>query len=206
MGQYSKRKLVRGAYVNPSTYVLTAEEDGTEFMVIREGESFTIDNQLRQWWPVRVPRKSGKGTILMCQKYGDKGNVIKEFPLVHNKLGLWALSSGAARNGVFHTYRAPQTPLEELFDSVGLTRKKIHRVEQIEETFSVTNHYCCDYDGKREYLYGDYEYQKVTGGTYVVYYWLDFSLGYARWGGISEVYITPDADERKVIEKINSLK
>jgi len=65
------RIKVKGAYINARTYELR-KEDGEVYMVIREGEPFRIANQLRSWVPVRVPKKSGRGTILMCQKYNDR--------------------------------------------------------------------------------------------------------------------------------------
>lgn len=81
------RVLVTGRYLNKSTYVLY-NEDGTVFKTIKEGKGFKIGNQLRMWYPIRVPKNNGKGTILMCQKFGDKGNVIDEFPLIQNKRGV----------------------------------------------------------------------------------------------------------------------
>lgn len=78
-GGYRRRSMARilvtGKYVDKSTYVLT-KENGTIYMEIHEGEVFKIDNQLREWIPVRVPKKKGKGTILMCRKFGDSGRVI----------------------------------------------------------------------------------------------------------------------------------
>ena len=68
----------------------------------------------------------------MCQKYGDSGNVIEEFLLPHGKKGLWALSSGAARNGVFHTYHEPKTKLEKILSATGENKNVIEKTDKID--------------------------------------------------------------------------
>ncbi len=130
------RQLVTGRYINKSTYVLY-NEDGSIFQTIKEGEPFFIDNQFKSWLPVRVPNKSGHGTILMCRK--ETG---EEFPLPHNKKGLWATSSGAARNGVFHRYKEPTTPLEKVIAEVGAPLSVIKRVDLLDETLEVGGELC----------------------------------------------------------------
>ncbi len=226
------RVLVTGKYVNKSTYVLY-NEDGTEFQVIREGEGFKIDNQLRWWYPIRVAKKNGKGTILMCQKFGDSGNVIDEFPLIHNKRGLWALTSGAARNGVFHNYREPQSELEKKLASMGVSRKVIEKVDKIDVELEVGGqlcHHCTSNwgygsisDGKYEDLtepeyapddhFNQYHrgcmistYQtRVYDATYVIYYSIGTYMNGCRHRNVQKVIITPNADEKKVVEELSEI-
>lgn len=226
------RELVTGKYINKSTYVLY-REDGSEFMVIKEGESFRIDNQLRLWYPIRVAKKKGKGTILMCQKFGDSGNVIDEFPLIHNKRGLWALTSGAARNGVFHNYHEPQTELEKQLAAMGVSRRVIEKVDIIDVELEVGGQLCnhCttnwgfDYlsDGKTEDLtepeyapedhFNQYHrgcmistYQKrLYDATYVIYYSIGTYMNGCRYTNVQRVIITPDADEKIIIEELKSI-
>ena len=216
------RQLVTGRYINRRTYVLY-NEDGTEFMVIKEGQRFWIDNQLRPWHPIRVPKKNGKGTILMCKKFGKGGKVIEEFPLIHNKRGLWALSSGAARNGVFHNYTEPKTAIEKQLSSMGVSRNVIEKADVIDIVIELGGDfysprkcgYGCISDGKEEdltepeYAYeDDYEimissYQaRIYEATYAICYSIDTSFNGCTYRHLERVIITPDADEEKVVEEL----
>lgn len=225
------RVLVTGRYVNSTTYVLY-KEDGSEFQVINEGESFRIDNQLRSWFPVKVPKKKGKGTILVCRKYGDHGDVIEEFPLINNKKGLWALSSGSARNGVFHPYYEPKTELEKQLAKMGLSRRIIEKTDTIDVELEVGGqlcHHCvknwgygCLSDGKREDLtepeyaddlYNQYHrgcmistYQtRVYDATYAIYYSINTYMNGCRYKTVQRVLITNKADEKEVIKALESI-
>lgn len=223
------RILVTGKYVNQSTYVLY-KEDGSEFKTIREGEAFKIGNQLRPWYPVRVAKKSGKGTILMCRKFGNSGNIIKEFPLIHNKRGLWALTSGAARNGVFHNYRDPQSELERELDTIGVSRKVIEKVDHIDVKLEVGGqlcHHCvsnwgygCITDGleedltEPEYAPEDHPNQyhrgcmistymeRVYDATYAIYYSISTTMNGSRSRNVERVIIINGADEEKVVKEL----
>ena len=225
------RVLVTGRYINKSTYVLY-NEDGTEFKVIREGEGFRIDNQLRLWYPVRVSKKNGKGTILMCQKFGDRGNVIEEFPLIHNKRGLWALTSGAARNGVFHNYREPKTELEKQLSVMGVSSRIIEKVDTIDLELELGGqlcHHCttnwgygCITDGDIEDLtepeyapddhYNQYHrgcmvstYQaRIFNATYAIYYSIGTFMNGCRYRHIQRVIITPNAEESEVVQELKN--
>lgn len=214
------RKLVTGSYVNKSTYVLRTE-DGNIFQVIKEGEPFKIGNQMRAFMPVRVPKRSGKGTILMCQKFDSYGSVLEQFPLPQNKKGLWALTSGAARNGVFHTYHAPQDPIEAYVASKGCSLRVIERVSSIEDMeFEVGGPWGGEYlrpwgrfiktDGKTT---DDFDPRQsspqyrawVTNASYIVYYEKNTYPNGIHYKTIERVILTPQANEEKVLEELKSL-
>jgi len=219
------RILVTGKYTDKSTYVLY-REDGSIFQTIKEGEPFTIGNQMRKWYPVRVPKKSGKGTILLCQKYRDNGDILEEFPLINNKKGLWALSSGAARNGVFHNYREPKTELGRTLSSMGISFSIIEKLDTIEGIkFELGGELCshcispwgydCITDGNwediTEPVYAGPDvynldhigcristyYSILHNATYAIYYNIDKNTTY-----IEKIYITPDVNENLVIEML----
>lgn len=227
------RILVTGKYINRSTYVLY-KEDGSEYKTIHEGVSFKIGNQLRPWYPVRVTKKSGKGSILMCQKFGNSGNVIEEFPLIHNKRGLWALTSGAARNGVFHNYREPQSELERELDTIGVSRKIIERVDSIDVELTVGGqlcHHCanrwgydCITDGREEQLtkpqyapddhFNQYHrgcmvstYQeRVYNATYAIHVRISTTMNGSLRRNVERVILAKGADEEKVVKELKSFE
>ena len=228
------REVVTGYYTNKdnNTYVLY-KEDGSIFQTIKENESFRIGNQLREFIPVSVPKKNGNGTILMCQKFGDNGNIIEEFPLPHGKKGLWALTSGAARRGVFHRYNEPKTELEKELASMGISTNLIERVSSIDVKLEVGGELChhvtkqwgysCVYDGtdkeltEPEYVPDTFFNQyhrgcmcstydiRVAGGTYVIYYSIGTYMNGSNYRHIERVIVTPEADEKGVIEEINKI-
>jgi|GEM_PF-6156149 len=202
------RELVTGRYINPKIYVLYYE-DGREFQVIREKEPFNIANQLREWIPIRVPNKNGKGTIMVCQKFGNQGNVIEEFPLNHNKKGLWALTSGSARKGVFHRYVEHENELEKTLAQKGVSPRVISRVKTIELEleegyFNSGFGYSIETDGekirapwqKKPYEHGDRQYVVVSGATYLIYWEIGNS------SRVKRIILTPDANEKEVVKKI----
>ncbi|MBE5806586.1 MAG: hypothetical protein E7313_07790 [Clostridiales bacterium] len=227
------RILVTGMYINPSTYVLY-NEDGTEFQVIKEGEGFQIGNQLRLWYPIRIAKKSGKGTILMCQKFGNDGHIIEEFPLIHNKKGLWALTSGAARNGVFHCYHEPQSELEKQLSEMGISRNVITKIDSIDVEMTVGGKLCSHCTENNGFWYitdGESEdltkpeyapmthsnqyhrgcmvstYQtRIFNASYVIHYSIGTYMNGCRHRNVLKVLITPNADETKIIEKLKNLK
>jgi len=228
----ASRILVTGRYIDSSTYVLY-KEDGSEYMTIKEGQAFWIDNQFRPFHPIKMEKYSGRGTILMCQKFGNKGHVIEEFPLVHNKRGLWALTSGAARNGVFHTYYEPKTLLEKQLASMGVSRKLIENVEKIDVELVVGGQLCshtinksgygCITDGKREITsLPEYErnhfnqyhngcaisthHVRIYDATYAIHYRIGTRLNGTEYVSLQKIYITPQADENEVVNRILDLK
>lgn len=214
------RELVTGKYINYRTYVLY-REDGSIFQTIREGEPFQIDNQMREWEPVRVPKKNGRGTILVCRKFANDGSVMGEFPLVHNKKGLWALTSGAARRGVFHNYREPQSDLERQLESMNVSRRIIERVDRIDETLREGVRE--SWSGITRYKFGfetyhDGWYRIVDGDLYDIHTVHVHDSTYLVWVGVNtypngviyrlphRVILTPGADEKKVIELLRELE
>lgn len=226
------RELVVGSYINPSTYVLT-REDGSVFQTIREGEPFTIGNQMRSWLPVRVPHKSGRGTILVLQKYRDNGAVLKQVPLLHNRWMLWALTSGAARRGVAHSYTRPKDVLEAELCRLGTSPNALERVKEIDIEIECggmlchhTDHpfgYIVRTDAKEEWLtepryvtrhmntyhVGCMEstYKaRLYGGTYLVYVHVTTTADGRRNEHVVRVLITSKADENKVLEVLKSLE
>lgn len=226
------RILVTGRYVNDSTYHLI-DENGEIFKIIKEGEPFTIGNQMKPWNPVRVPKKKGNGTILMCQKYSGKGNVMDEFPLIPNMRGLWALTSGSARRGVFHWYHEPQNELERVLAKHDAGKSKIKRVDTIEGIqFEVEGPLCrhCSSGWKydvvtdgieeriteplivpkthtNQYHWGCYasSYEAYFhNATYLVYYHIHTTMNGYWQRSIEAVYLTPHADENEVARLIDN--
>ena len=226
------REVVIGRYINPHTYVLK-KEDGSVFMTIREGEPFTIDNQMRPWIPVRVPNKNGYGTILVCEKYGDDGDIIGQFPLIHCRKGLWALTSGAARRGVFHRYTKPQNEIEELLCKLGSSPQTLKNVDKIDMELLCGGLLCVHVDHPRGYIvYTDGKEERLTQPRYIPMDWPEqlhrgcmestyrariydatflvyIHVSTNEHGIINEhvndVYITPDADMNRVIEALNKV-
>lgn len=140
------RIFVTGKYVNNHTYVLF-REDGSVFKTLREKEPFFVGNQLQKWFPVRIKKKSGKGSILMCRKYDKNGNVKDEFPLLHERSGFWALNSKAASKGVFKINNIPekkwqQIKLENLLKEMGIRRNILVQAEKIDITLQVGGKLC----------------------------------------------------------------
>lgn len=228
------RELVTGKYINKenTTYALY-KEDGSVFQIIKEYEPFRIGNQNREFVPVSVPKKNGNGTILMCQKFGNNGDVIEQFPLPHGKKGLWALTSGAARRGVFHRYNEPKTELEKVLASMGISTNLIERVPSIDVKLEVGGELChhvtkqwgygCVHDGSEKDLnepdwvpdtfFNQYHRgcmcstytTRVTGGTYAIYYSIGTYMNGSNYRHIERVIVTPEADGKKVIEEIKKI-
>ena len=225
------RTLVTGRYTSATEFVLT-KEDGTIYATLREGVPFRIDNQMRTWTPVRIPRKNGKGTILVCRKYGERGDILEEFPLLHNKKVLWATTSGAARNGVCHPYREPKNVLEEQLSKMGVSKKVVHIVDIIDVTLEVGGHLCDHcinkwgynalFDGSdrdvtnpsyveehtNQYHVGcmDSTYKThIMGGTYCIHINIDTSMNGSVCQYIESVYVTPNTDLEQVAKLLRDL-
>ena len=214
------RILVTGNYMDKSTYVLR-KEDGNIFQIIKEGEPFRIGNQMREFTPIRVPKNNGKGTILMCQKKNGRGEILEQFPLPQNKKGLWALTSGAARNGVFHTYHAPKDKIEAYVASQNTSPKIIERVSSINSlSFEVGGPWSGEYvrpwgrfiktDGNTVNNFDPRQLSPqyitwVSNATYVVYYEKNTYPNGIHYKTIERVILTPQANEEKVLEELKSL-
>lgn len=226
------RILVTGKYESETKYILS-KENGDVFQIIKENEPFVIGNQNRVFVPVRVNKKKGKGTILMCRKYNDNGKVIEEFPLINNKKGLWATTSGSARNGVFHKFHEPQNKLEKFLSEIGVSGKIVEKTKLINNDFKVGGQLCghCTKnwgyeiitDGKREDLttppyapndhsniyhrgciVGAYT-QKVYDATYVIYYEVNTRMNGTRYKTLRKILITEKANEDNVINALREV-
>lgn len=223
------RIKVKGMYSSPTSYFLI-KDDGEMFQQIVEGKPFTIDNQLASWVPVSVPKKNGRGTILVCRKYADDGSILEEFPLIHNKVGLWATSSGSARNGVFHRYHEPKSELEKALAERGSSLRVISMVDSIDITLENGGSLCHHVMKKRGYaIYSDclsedltepeyapedhsnqyhtgcmestYEV-RVYGGTFVIHTHIHTTMNGSVHEEVQKVYITPSADLNEVARVI----
>ena len=217
------RVVVTGKYINSSTYVLTLE-DGTVFQTIREGEPFRIGNQIRQWNPERVSKINGYGTILVCRKYRDDGLLVSEFPLIHRKKGLWAITSGAARRGVFHTYTQPQNDIEVELCNLGFNPNSLERVTSIDtklkRSFSIEEKlvqqegYIVYTDGKEQQLT---KHEKISSksvkkpskvriynATYIVQTFLSTDMDGVKNEHVVRVIVTPQGED-KLLEVLKSI-
>lgn len=183
-------------------------EDGSVYMTIEEGTPFRIGNQMRKWFPVR------RGGVIVCEKYRDNGRVLESFTLPDNKKGLWAVSSGSARNGVFHNYKEPKTELEAKVVSMGHSPNIIKRVPEIDIELVVGGDVChAVYDGEcqdltepdyvfngRDYCLNSTYIVRVWGGTYLIYYQKRTTSRYLK-----NIYITPEVNEAEVIKEMDEI-
>lgn len=146
---------------------------------------------------------------------------------------MWAITSGAARNGVFHRYSTPKTELERILESMGISRKVIERVDKIDIVLEVGGHicnHCIDNWGygsisdgtyenltEPEYAPNDYfnkchrgcmisTYQThVFDATYVIYYSVGTYINGCIHRYIQRVIITPQANEKEVIKRLSKI-
>lgn len=139
---------------------------------------------------------------------------------------MWATTSGAARNGVFHPYREPKTPFEKAVSNLGISLKKIQRVDTIDTVLNdrgliggargwITTGQAFVSDGKKEVLPGTNFYEwyydvnetiHVTGATYVVCYNIASHTSDYRYATVEKIVLTADADEDKVIAELQKLR
>lgn len=192
-------------------------EDGSIYMTIEEGIPFRIGNQMRKWFPVR------RGGVIVCEKYRDNGRVLESFALPDGKKGLWAVSSGSARNGVFHNYKEPKTELEAKVVAMGHSPSIIKRVPKIDIELVVGGKVCHHnmkkngfdsvHDGEsedvtepdfvfhgRDCCLNSTYIERVWGGTYLIYYQIRTTSRY-----LENIYITPEADEAEVIKEMDEI-
>ena len=144
-----------------------------------------------------------------------------------------ALTSGAARNGVFHNYNEPKTELEKQLSEMGVSRKVIERLETIDVELEVGGqlcHHCTTNwgygvisDGKSEDLtepeyapedhFNQYHrgcmistYQtRIYDATYVIYYSIGTYMNGSRHRNVQRVIVTPDADESVVVKELKDI-
>ena len=104
---------------------------------MRIGDEITISNQMKAYKLSSI--EDNKATFEKCN---DFGKIIDSFYLIDGKSYLFAVTSGAARNGVVHMYYPPKDELEELFDQQGWSRKTIVTVKDIAATMRDGGRWC----------------------------------------------------------------
>ena len=227
------REIVVGRYVNPRTYVLY-KEDGTEFMTIKEGRGFRIGYQFRPWIPIRVKKKNGKGTILVCKKFSGDGELMDEFPLIHNKKGLWAKTSRAARKGVFRPYIEPKTETEKQLMIFGISPKIIKKVDRIDFVLENGGATCYHVEKIHGYeIYTDGKEEKLTepqyapmnhpnqfhrgcmistykarihGGTFLIYVEIRRKSTGRNYKYIHNIWVTPNVEDKELAECLSTIR
>lgn len=157
------RILVRTQYTNNDYSVNLIAEDGSIYKRIDVGVPFYVSNQMREWNPVY----NYADHKIHLEKYGNRGNVIEEVIIPRNRKILWALTSGAARNGLIHMYREPKDELDAAFQKLGVRRYDIEIVDNI-DTFMNQNGCCC------HHVQHPYEYFVVTDGNKEIAYEGDY--------------------------------
>lgn len=180
--------------------------DNGFLLELTNGESYKLSNQLRSW-EVSV-YKNQKGGVLKLTKRNDYGKILEECRAYEGQIYLFAVTSGAARNGVFHRYIAPQNVLEQELDNLGLGRGKSKMIYvdsiNVELTAGVLGEI-------KEKIYTDGECRllrwefanetsinQVTGGTYCIHFQI------AKRVIIPKIWVTPQADLSVVAEKIKT--
>lgn len=189
-----------------------------------KGDYLQISNQMRMF---KLTGIYGKKAVF--KKFNDKGRELESFYLIDGKKYLFAVTSGAARNGVAHLYREPKTDLERLFSSQGWSLRNIETVDEINHAVYDGGRWChhmVDRSSKYWYYYetdGDHkcisegsfvesssnQYHvgcmetphtyKVTGGTYLI------ELKDTPYRSYCSLYRTRDADEKTIINVIETL-
>lgn len=115
------------------------------------GETIMIANQMRPYKLVSI--EDNKATFEKCN---DFGKIIDSFYLIDGKSYLFAVTSGAARNGVVHMWYPPKDELEAFFDQQGWSRKSIVTVKDIAVTMKDGGSWChhmTDQESKYWYEY-----------------------------------------------------
>lgn len=211
------RILLYGNYITPLTqhplkYELRRQDDEV-YLVIEEGKPFITANQNRPYIPISIPNKTQDGNWLICQQFDDNGNIIDSFPLYPKKLGLWALTPEAARNGIFHKYKIPQNPLQKELQQQGISRQIIHEVPDICHLmtygFISANRFSTFYGDTITPYPESTEKQRllVEGHTFLIIYTIDNP---SKKGQdpiyIHDIFITKNVDYQEVIHAIKTIR
>jgi hypothetical protein len=138
----ASRVLVKGEYLDSSTYILKYYDSGKIFQTIHEEKTFSINYKMSPWHPIKILKKFGKGTILICRMFGKFGNTLEEFTLYDNMIGLWALTPGAASHGVFINTYQPRNMLEEALALIGVPTLSVKVVDEIDQIIKVGGYPC----------------------------------------------------------------
>lgn len=122
------RILVTISYLS-NILVNLVREDGSVFQTIKVGEPFCVGNQMRDF----IPQFCSQDRKIHCRKFGNSGNVIEDVYLPRGRKVLWALTSGAARRGLFHIYREPTDSLDAALQRLGFGRSVVTVVDEIKD-------------------------------------------------------------------------
>ena len=208
------RILVTGKY-EKGDYILY-KENGSMHQKIKPYKKIRIEGKISDWIP--IPVRNGKYRMLVCRKFDENKNIIEEFPLIHNKRGLWALTEKAAKNGIFHAYREPKTELEKLLDSMEISLKHLHYSNKIDTVLKVTNpasklydKYCkyhVETDCKIENIgnpFGEHHvFQNihVYDGSFVIYYRTGIYSDKTEYKRIEQVFYSHKVNMKQLINYI----
>lgn len=199
--------------------------------VVNVGDKFQIANQLRTWTLARIKSNKYGKKVAYFEKYNDRGNCIDSFYMIDGVDYLFAMTSGAARNGVVHKYRAPKNELEKLFAENGWGLSQIETVDNIDAyTYDGgcwCNHmvhdedkYWCKYatDGLRNYeLSSDGQFVEKHSNQYHIGCMESPAVHKIEGGtylieleekvrqNFCHVFKTQNADETEIVEAIKSL-
>lgn len=240
------RIKVSGDYDPAGNYVLSyteGEQIGEIYKSISPNDVFGIGNSIGGYWakpityagqPMLALIRLGGSEKHLSQeeirkrKKDEKGLVLK--PMI----GLWAVSSGSARNGIFHRWNPPTDEIETALDKCGYGRKCLHRVNSIEgvevnEGGQLCHHqtgngsgYVAQYDGKvvettTEPTYVELHMNQhhigcgesagtylINGGTFLLQWYIYQAMNGSWKRSLTAIYITPRADTHLVVGLIEA--
>lgn len=204
--------------------IYVGSEVPTQDVYLDVKDTLQISNQMRVWHLDSISTNKFGKKVAYFNKYGNRGNRIESFFLVDGEKYLFALTSGAARNGVVHRYTEPKTLLEKFFDQQGWSRNKIKEVENIKCTMhsggnltptaqsewyncsfacdsvplQISDGYFVNYGHEWDTMIMPAVYE-IDYGTYAV------EVEKRRNCDFCKVYKTKEADEEKIIEEIKKL-
>lgn len=132
------RRHATGSYDDAGHFVL-ADHSGGQYLTVSPNEIFSVGNSIGGYWAKPI-RYAGQSMLALVRLTGtqktwplaqiraalgrERGEVLRPGP------GLWAVSSGAARRGVWHQHR-PSDPLTEAVRAAGFPASIIHEVPSL---------------------------------------------------------------------------
>ena len=209
------RLIVFGYYANSVDKIryIVERQDLTPLLIIEEGKPFCTARMNRPFIPRRVKnKKEGSKDLLLCEQFDDNNQVIKEtaFLLLPNKLGWWALTPQAAKNGVFHHFKPASNILEKRLNEWQLSKRIVQKVDGIlhftnyGRTSNTRNSTFCTNGNVEITGKGEFESDRVCikGGTYVIIYKIEDGKPHRF---IERILITKEADLEEVVEALESI-
>lgn len=206
---------------------------------ITPNEIFSVGNSIGGFWgkPIEINKEPRIQLINVSgtQKSWDINTLenrlkdAKGIILFPGDIGFWALSSGAARNGIFHRKRTENDPLKKFFrEELHISTKTIEYVDSIDKLVELGGNLCSHRSSGMNYTFitdgmsslkyessyapdthsNQYhrgcqtspEVYQVTGGSYLVTFSQDEFTGYK----IQNIFLTATADKKRVIEYIKN--